>query len=83
MHKHIFEPLGLKDISMIPSKAMRERLAYMHHRNADGSLTLRDHLLHLPLVVETAEEIKSCFNSGGAGCFATPRDYCRKHSRNP
>lgn len=78
LHKHIFEPLGLKNISMIPTKAMKEKLAYMHHRNSDGSLIGRDHLLRRPLVVETPDEIRTCFNSGGAGCFSQPSDYCRK-----
>lgn len=50
----------------------------MNQRNHDGSLITRDHLLRRPLVVESAEDVSSCFNSGGAGCFAKPRDYCRE-----
>jgi CubicO group peptidase (beta-lactamase class C family) len=78
LHENIFKPLGLGDISMIPTKSMKSKLAYMNQRNPDGSLMSRDHLLRRPLVVESAKEISSCFNSGGAGCFAKPRDYCRK-----
>ncbi|KAE9374935.1 beta-lactamase/transpeptidase-like protein [Stipitochalara longipes BDJ] len=77
LHENIFKPLGLSDISMIPTKAMKSKLAYMNQRNLNGSLTSRDHLLRRPLVVESVEEISSCFNSGGAGCFAKPRDYCQ------
>jgi hypothetical protein len=56
---------------------MKSKLAYMHQRNPDGSIIGRDHLLRRALVVETAEEVSSCFNSGGAGCYAQPQDYCR------
>lgn len=62
---------------MIPTKTMKSKLAFMNQRNPDGSLFGRDHLLRRPLVVETAEEVSSCFNSGGAGCYARPQDYCR------
>ena len=75
--KNIFQPLGLKNISMFPNKEMKERLAYMNARAPDGQLAPRDHLLHRSLVVETADDIKSCVNSGGAGCFAKPQEYCQ------
>ncbi|KAE8445798.1 hypothetical protein EG329_012856 [Mollisiaceae sp. DMI_Dod_QoI] len=77
LHENIFKPLGLNDISMIPTKSMKSKLAYMNQRHPNGSLIGRDHLLRRPLVVESAEEISSCFNSGGAGIFAKPRDYCQ------
>lgn len=81
MHKNIFQPLGLKNISMFPTESMKQKLAHMHQRKADGSLIPRDHLLRKPLVVE-ASEASDVFNSGGAGCFSTPSDYCRKYTRN-
>ncbi|KAL1847035.1 hypothetical protein Plec18170_008809 [Paecilomyces lecythidis] len=77
LHKHIFGPLELKNISMLPTKSMKEKLAYMNSRAPDGQLSPRDHLLRRPLIVEGAEEIKNCFNSGGAGCFAKPQEYCQ------
>ncbi|RDW61653.1 beta-lactamase family protein [Coleophoma crateriformis] len=77
LHDHIFQPLGLKNISMVPTRPMKSKLAYMNQRTSDGSLMSRDHLLRKPLVVETTAEIASCFNSGGAGCFAKPQDYCQ------
>ncbi|KAL3421889.1 beta-lactamase [Phlyctema vagabunda] len=77
LHQHIFEPLGLKNISMLPTKSMKANLANMNFRRADGSLSAYDHLLRRPLIVETEEEIKSCFNSGGAGCFAKPQEYAQ------
>lgn len=76
-HRNIFEPLGLNNISMFPSASMKEKLAYMNQRDAHGHLSSRDHLLRRPLIVQTAADRKSCFNSGGAGCFAQPQEYCR------
>ncbi|KAE8376873.1 beta-lactamase/transpeptidase-like protein [Aspergillus bertholletiae] len=74
-HQHIFEPLGLRHISMIPTEEMKTNLAYMHQRAADGQLSVRDHLLRRALTVKSESDIKSYFNSGGAGCFSTAEDY--------
>jgi hypothetical protein len=59
---------------------MRWRLAYMNTRSSDGTLRVRDHLLRAPLVVDLANrpEVARVFNSGGAGMFAKPQDYCSK-----
>lgn len=76
MKINIFEPLGIEDVSMLPSKGMIERLAYMHQRTPDGVLRPRDHLLRTPLVVKDEEQLSRCFNSGGGGLFAKPREYC-------
>jgi CubicO group peptidase (beta-lactamase class C family) len=78
--KNIFSPLGLKNISMFPTGDMKKNLAYMNARTPDGQLQPRDHLLHRPLVVE-GRDIDDCINSGGAGCFAKPQEYCRKWKR--
>ncbi|KAI9368720.1 beta-lactamase/transpeptidase-like protein [Aspergillus egyptiacus] len=77
--KHIFEPLGIKDMSMIPTRDMRRRLAYMNFRTPEGTLRPRDHLLRAPLVVDPDDEaeVARVFNSGGAGMFAKPQDYCK------
>lgn len=77
LHQNVFEPLGLKNISMFPTASMKARLAYMNQRAPNGQLSGRDHVLRRPLIVESESDIKSCFNSGGAGCFARPQDYCR------
>ncbi|EEH39653.1 beta-lactamase family protein [Paracoccidioides lutzii Pb01] len=73
--KNIFEPLGLKNISMLPSEEMKANLAYMHSRNADGILMQRDHVYRRPLIANDKTETKGMLNSGGAGCFANPQDY--------
>ncbi|KAF1344882.1 beta-lactamase family protein [Delphinella strobiligena] len=77
LHQNVFQPLGLKNISFFPTKTMKSRLVHMHQRATDGTLTHRDHLLRQPLVIESDADIRRTFNSGGAGCFAKPQDYCR------
>jgi methyl acetate hydrolase len=37
----MFEPLGIQDMTFEPTDAMRQRLAGIHARGADGSLTPR------------------------------------------
>ncbi len=76
--KNIFEPLGLKNISMFPNAEMKSQLATMHQRWGGGPLEERDHIYRRPLMAETEEEQDRIANSGGAGCFAKPTDYCRK-----
>lgn len=64
-------------MSMLPDKEMRSKLAYMHQRDQDGKLRIRDHLQRLPLVIDpdNKAEAASVFNSGGAGMFAQPQQY--------
>ncbi|KAJ9145462.1 Beta-lactamase/transpeptidase-like protein [Pleurostoma richardsiae] len=79
LQKNVLHPLGLFNMSMIPGANMRLKLAYMHEREKDGTLRPRDHLLRLPLVVDTSDkaEVARVFNSGGAGMFAKPQEYCK------
>ncbi|KAJ5670846.1 beta-lactamase/transpeptidase-like protein [Penicillium maclennaniae] len=79
LQEYVFQPLGIKDMSMIPSHDMRRRIAYMNYRNPDGTLRARDHLLRAPLVVDpdNKTEVARVFNSGGAGMFAKPQEYCK------
>lgn len=77
MQKYIFEPLGLKNISMFPTESMKARLAHMNFRNPDGSLSPNDHVNRRPLIISTDAEKEATLNSGGAGCFASPREYCQ------
>jgi len=72
MTENIFEPLGLKDITMLPTQQMiSERLVQMHHRNKNGSLRESDHIMVKALSSDTS----GVMHSGGAGCFATLSDY--------
>ncbi|KAJ5908839.1 hypothetical protein N7495_001521 [Penicillium taxi] len=76
-HEHVFEPLGISHMSMIPTQEMKEKLAYMHQRDSDGRYHVRDHLLRRALTVESESDVKAFFNSGGGGCFSTLEDYCQ------
>lgn len=82
MQKNIFEPLGLKNINMFPTPAMKVNLAHMNCRQKDGKLARYDHIQRRPLIVESKEDIKNTLNSGGAGCFAKPQEYARKFIEN-
>ncbi|RMZ79491.1 hypothetical protein DV738_g3328, partial [Chaetothyriales sp. CBS 135597] len=74
--QNIFQPLGIKNISLFPSEELKEKLAYMNSRSPDGQLHPRDHLMHRPLVIDS-KEAATAANSGGAGAFAQPREYAK------
>lgn len=68
MQEKIFAPLGMTSTAFSLTPAMRERLARMHQREADGSLTpLADFELPQPPEVDM----------GGHGLYGTVGDYCR------
>ncbi|WP_316168458.1 MULTISPECIES: serine hydrolase domain-containing protein [unclassified Bradyrhizobium] len=63
----IFEPLGIKEMTFELTDEMRQRLAGVHARNADGSLTPMD--FELPANPEV--------QMGGHGLYGTIGDYMR------
>ncbi|MHC2330904.1 methyl acetate hydrolase AcmB [Bradyrhizobium sp. USDA 4454] len=63
----IFEPLGIHDTTFELTDAMRRKLAGIHARNADGSLTPMD--FELPANPE--------IHMGGHGLYGTIGDYMR------
>ena len=63
----IFEPLGMRDTTFELTDQMRKKLAGIHARNADGSLTPMD--FELPAEPEV--------HMGGHGLYATIGDYMR------
>jgi CubicO group peptidase (beta-lactamase class C family) len=77
IQKGIIEPLGLKNVTMLPTDEMKKNLATMHQRwpGDTSKAEERDHIYREPLIAETAEEKDKLFNSGGAGCFAQPSQY--------
>lgn len=68
MKEMVFDRLGMKDTAFSMTPSMRARLARIHQREADGSLTpLKD--LELPQDPEV--------HMGGHGLYATVGDYMR------
>jgi methyl acetate hydrolase len=63
----IFEPLGIRDMTFELNDGLRQRLAGMHARNADSSLTPMD--FELPADPEV--------HMGGHGLYGTIGDYMR------
>ena len=68
LRENVLGPLGMTDTDFFISPTMRERLARVHHRAADGSLT-PDLELELPQQPE--------FQAGGHGLYGTARDYLK------
>lgn len=71
----ILQPLNIESITFFPNEPQKARLAYMHQREADGRLSVRDHLYRYPLLPEDPEKKRFCM--GGAGCFGKPVEFCR------
>lgn len=67
---HIFEPLRIKDLTMVPSADMEARLAGLWQRNSKGELSPREYLLRKPPAGEN-----EIFQSGGAGLFGTLQEF--------
>ncbi|KAJ5099440.1 beta-lactamase/transpeptidase-like protein [Penicillium argentinense] len=84
LQKHVFQPRGIKEMSMIPSHEVRKKLTFMNNRGPDGTLGPRDHSLRAPLIVDLDNEadVGRIFNSGGAGIFAKPQEYCSEYPEN-
>lgn len=76
--RFIFAPLGISKLTFFPSEEAKNNLAYLHERNADGTVALASggHVCHRPLVASTPEEMKSIVNAGGHGLFGTTSQYC-------
>ncbi|PKK46275.1 hypothetical protein CI102_8657 [Trichoderma harzianum] len=71
MQRHIFIPLGIRNLTMAPSLEMRERLVGMWQRDQEGHLSPRTPPLSRPLEADAAHS----FHSGGAGLFGSTREF--------
>jgi CubicO group peptidase (beta-lactamase class C family) len=65
--ERIFEPLGMANTGFLLGSAQKRRVATMHRRQTDGSLT--------PEAFEMNQRPE--FFMGGGGLFSTPNDYVR------
>jgi methyl acetate hydrolase len=68
MKERVFAPLGIADMAFTMTPAMRQRLARMHARNADGSLTAMTDF-ELPADPEV--------HMGGHGLYASVGEYMK------
>ena len=68
LRRELLDPLGMRDTSFVPSDRLKPRLATVHTRESDGSLTPFD----APLPPAEVE-----FYPGGGGLFSTAPDYLR------
>ena len=76
IQKNIVEPVGAKYVNMIPTDEMKKELAYMHQKwPGQTASEERDHIYREPIAAQTDAEKKHIFHSGGAGCYAKPKDY--------
>ena len=65
--ERIFEPLGMDSTAFTLTDDMRARMAKIHQRGEDGSLTPLDFELPMPPEVDM----------GGHGLYGTATDYCK------
>ena len=63
----VLDPLGMRETAHVPTSEMRMRIASMHQREADGSLT--------PLQLGTRASLEVI--PGGGGMYGTVGDYMR------
>ncbi|KAF4120935.1 CubicO group peptidase, beta-lactamase class C family [Geosmithia morbida] len=74
MRESIFEPLGIEEMTMFPSKDLQARVAGLWNRGEDG--VVRPGPLHLDKWFN-ATSPDDAFNSGGAGLCGTLRDFSK------
>ena len=70
MIRHIFNPLQIRDLTMIPSTDIEVRIAGLWQRNSEGLLSRREYPLRSPRSGD-----KDVFQSGGAGLFGSIREF--------
>lgn len=74
VQRKIFLPLQIRDLTMVPSAQMKDRLVHLWQRSADGRLSRRVIPLSRPLSTDPAE-VADVFHSGGAGLFGSIQEY--------
>ena len=80
LQTHIFAPLNLHHISMLPTPQMRAQLAFMNRKSSGPDNSSKclpcEHPMRRPLVTPLCEQ-SSVYNSAGAGLFARPTEYAQ------
>lgn len=72
---NILDKVDVQHVTFYPRKEMRSKLAFMHQRAKDGTLSLREHLCRATLVAKETE-LNGKFCMGGCGCFGRPVEFC-------
>jgi CubicO group peptidase (beta-lactamase class C family) len=82
--KFILEPLGAENITFTPTRAMKDKLVFMHSREPDGTISIRQHghLLRQALLEPSEKTEGRILHSGGAGCFGPSGSYCGRFLSN-
>lgn len=64
MQEKIMQPLGIKNVNMLPTEEMKKNLAYMHQRWPGGAeAEERDHMYREPIIANTDDAKKRIFHS--------------------
>lgn len=79
MHQRIFDPLGIRELSMFPSPDTKSRVVGIWQRNEEGRLSRRQYPLQRPLDELSDEDT---FHSGGAGLFGSVREFTSMFSQD-
>ncbi|KGO56661.1 Beta-lactamase-like protein [Penicillium expansum] len=75
-NRNILTPIGADEIRFFPGLKMKDRLAYMHFRDANGALSVQDHICRNSL--QSNPNISGHrFCMGGCGAFGTPLHYTK------
>lgn len=75
----ILEKVGIRDITFFPDQTMKSKLAFMHQRATDGTLSIRDHICRSALVRDE-DDNSGGFCMGGCGCFGRPVEFCSERT---
>lgn len=78
VQRNIFQPLGIKNSTFLPTEQMKANLAGMHSRDPDGTVRARKDLFVLPSSVAQGNDSTNIFHNAGGGLFGQIPEFCRK-----
>lgn len=74
---NIFEPLGIQNVSFVPTQHMRDNLVTCSQAQHNGKIIDIDHPFRRAIFHADRPKAGALFQSGGAGCLAKPKEYCQ------
>lgn len=78
VQQNIFQPLGIKNSTFLPSEQMKANLAAMHSRDPDGTVRAHKDLFVPPQPVAQGNDPANNFYNAGGGLFGQIPEFCRK-----